>query len=79
MRSNYIKDIFTARNGIDWSLCKLLSVIGGGTMIYKFGVSLTPDFLGFASGLSLIVASLAGKYYVESHTEVEDATEKPLG
>lgn len=69
-----LKDVFTARNGLDYSLTKLIGISASGAMIYKFCAGVSPDFLGFAGGISAIIAALAAKYHVEKGEE--DATNK---
>lgn len=60
-----IIDWFTARNGIDFSLTKLLSTAAAITMMVQFIRTGSVDFQGFGIAVSTIVASLAAKYYVE--------------
>lgn len=64
-KQQILKDWATARNGVDFSLTKLVGVIAGAVMVYKFMSGDTADYIGFASGVSLIMAALAAKYLVE--------------
>ena len=61
----FLVDLLTARNGVDYSLTKLMGISAGITMIVKFWQLPTPDFQGFAIGISAIMAALAAKYYSE--------------
>lgn len=61
-----IKDWFTARNGVDYSLTKLAFIAASSTMIYKFGISDVPDYVGFAGGYTAMLAAMGYKYSVES-------------
>lgn len=60
-----LKDWATARNGVDFSLTKLVGVIAGAVMVHKFISDTGADYIGFASGMSLIMTALAAKYLVE--------------
>lgn len=60
-----LKDWATARNGVDFSFTKLLGMIAGAALVYKFMSDTTSDYIGFSSGVSLIMAALAAKYLVE--------------
>lgn len=60
-----LKDWATARNGVDFSFTKLLGMIAGAVLVYKFLSDPSSDYIGFASGVSLIMAALAAKYLVE--------------
>jgi len=60
-----VKDLFTARNGIDYSLTKLLGVSAGVAMIYQFIRLDSTDYTGFGTGIGLLMAALAAKYYAE--------------
>ena len=62
---NIIKDWFTARNGIDWSSTKLVGLAGAIAMIVNFIRLSSSDFGGFGTGISLLMAALAAKYFVE--------------
>jgi hypothetical protein len=62
---NIIKDWFTARNGIDWSLTKLVGIAASLAMVANFLRTSSVDFQGFGTGISLLMAALAAKYFVE--------------
>lgn len=68
---NFLKNIVTARNNVDYSLTKLLGIAGGVTMIFKFMQTSTPDFQGFGAGIALLMAALAAKFVAEG---TEDKT-----
>ena len=63
---NYLKHIFTARNGEDFSFTKLLAFTGGTSLIYNFLLLKSADFQGFGIALAAIIGTLAYKYSVES-------------
>lgn len=68
----YVKHVFTARNGEDYSLTKLIAFMGALAMIGEFVVIHSQEYLQLALGISAIMAALAGKYFVEtpySHNE----------
>lgn len=60
-----LKDWATARDGISFSLTKLLGVSGGVAMIYNFVANASADYSGFGTGIGLLMAALAVKYAVE--------------
>lgn len=62
---NYIHDVFTARNGEDYSETKLIAFMGACTMMGEFLATHSQSYLQLALGLSAIMAALAGKYFVE--------------
>lgn len=60
-----IRNWFTARDNISYSLTKLIGVAGGVAMVFNFIVKGSDDFQGFGTGIGLIMAALAAKYFVE--------------
>ena len=60
-----IKNWFTARNGIDYSLTKILGTIAFLAMIVNFVWLRSVDFQGFGLGIAGMMTALAAKYYVE--------------
>jgi hypothetical protein len=60
-----LNDLFTARNGVDYSLTKLLGISAGIAMIYQFVATESGDYSGFGTGIGLIMAALAAKYMAE--------------
>ncbi len=64
--AQFLVDVLTARNGVDYSLTKIMGISAGITMIVKFWQLTTPDFLGFATGIAAIMAALAAKYFTET-------------
>jgi len=60
-----INNIFTARDNQSVSLTKLVGIGAAITMCYKFAISDSADFIGFGTGISLLMAALAAKYMVE--------------
>lgn len=60
----------TARDGISYSLTKLLGISATGVMCYKFLIDESSDYIGFAGGVAAIMAAMAAKYYVESPEDV---------
>lgn len=61
----FLKNILTARDNESYSLTKLVAIGAAVTMIIKFYQSATPDFQAFGTGVALMMAALAGKYFVE--------------
>lgn len=60
-----IKDIFTARNGIDYSLTKIGFISAEVAMIYKFITTDIPDYISFGAAVAALLTAMAAKYYVE--------------
>jgi len=60
-----IKDWFTARNGVDYSLTKLGFLSAESAMIYKFVITDGADYVNFAAGVAALITAMAAKYYVE--------------
>jgi len=60
-----IQDWFTARNGTDYSLTKILGMSAGAAMIYNFVANESGDYSGFGTGIGLVMAALAAKYFAE--------------
>lgn len=60
-----LKDWATARDGISFSLTKLLGISAGVAMIYNFVANGSADYSGFGTGIGLLMAALAAKYFVE--------------
>lgn len=68
----YVKDVFTARNGEDFSATKLIAFMAALAMIGEFVVTHSQNYLQLGLGIGAIMAALAGKYFVEtpySHNE----------
>jgi hypothetical protein len=61
----FLKNIFTARDNLSFSLSKLIGVGGSAAMIFNFLKSGSVDFQGFAIGLGALISALAVKYFVE--------------
>lgn len=75
-----IKDWFTARNGIDYSLTKLIGLLAAVTMLARFWQLPQPDYIGLGMGIAVIMAALAGKYLVETRPPIQsnqDGDENP--
>ena len=60
-----LHDWFTARNGLDFSLTKLISIATAVVMMVQFIRIGSVDFQGFGIAIGAIVAALAAKYHVE--------------
>ena len=73
---NIIKNIFTARDNATYSLTKLVGLSGTITMIVQFVKSDSGDYMGFGAGIALMMAALAGKYFVEQPPVPEEPIEK---
>lgn len=65
----YVKDLMTAVDGLSYSLTKFLALGGFGAMTAQFARQDVPDFLGYAIGVTVIMAALAGKYIAETKRE----------
>lgn len=61
----FIKDVFTSRNGNDFSMSKLIASLAGLALITQFIRMGSVDFTGFGIAIAAIIAALAGKYYVD--------------
>ena len=70
-----IKNWFTSRNGIDFSLTKLIGSFAGLALVVQFVRTGSVDFQGFAIGVSALIAALAVKYAVDD-PEVKKYDEK---
>lgn len=70
-----IKDWFTARNGVDFSLTKLIAIGGAATMMGEFIRVQSGNYLELGFGLSVLMAALIGKYFIESPVEAAKKTE----
>ena len=65
----YIHDLLTARNGEDYSMTKLIAGIGALSMIAEFFATRSESYIQLGLGLSVIMAALAGKYFVEGKAD----------
>lgn len=61
----FLKNVFTARDNVSYSLSKLLGISGGAAMVFNFIKVGSVDFQGFGTGVSLLIAALAAKYFAE--------------
>lgn len=62
----FLKNIFTAKDNVSYSLSKLLGISGGAAMVFNFVKVGSTDYQGFGTGVSLLIAALAAKYFAES-------------
>jgi len=70
----YVKDVFTAKNGEDYSETKLIAFMAALAMIGEFVATHSQNYLQLGIGISAIMAALAGKYFIETpHSHDEDA------
>lgn len=60
-----IKNWFTARDNLTFSMTKLLGISAGASMVFNFVTHHSLDYQGFGTGIGLIMAALAAKYFVE--------------
>lgn len=60
-----LDDWATARNGIDYSFTKAVFAVAVVTISYKFCVADSADYLGYAGGVTALIAAMAAKYHVE--------------
>lgn len=63
---NILKHWFTSRDGISFSLTKLIGSAAGVALVVQFVRTGSVDFQGFAIGASVIIAALAVKYAVDT-------------
>ncbi len=63
--SEFFNHIFTARDGLSYSLTKLVGIAGAVAMVYNFVSKGSTDFNGFGIGIAALMAALAVKYAVE--------------
>ena len=61
-----IKHWFTSRDGVSFSLTKLIGFFAGAALIVQFIRAGSVDFQGFAIGISALIAALAVKYAVDA-------------
>lgn len=61
----YLKQIFTQRDNLTYSMSKLAAVSGIISLIFNFLYHSGTDYQSFGLGLSAIIAALAAKYHVE--------------
>lgn len=67
------KNPFTETDG-SWCLKRIMGTIAAVEMIYKFyHLTGTPDFVNFATGLSLIIGALAVANYAEKGDKKPEA------
>lgn len=60
-----ITHIFTARDGVSYSLSKLAGITGVVAVTYNFLKLNSPDFQGYGIAIAGLIAALAIKYAVE--------------
>lgn len=63
--NEFLKNIFTARDGLSYSLTKLVGIAAAIAMVVNFIRLASTDFGGFGTGIALLMTALAAKYYVE--------------
>jgi hypothetical protein len=61
----FFKNILTARDNSTFSLSKLLAISAVCAMVFNFVKLVSADYQGLGIGVSIMIAALAGKYYVE--------------
>jgi len=57
--------LFTARNGVDYSLTKLFGITAASSLTYNFIHSASSDFTGYGIAMTGVMAAMAAKYMVE--------------
>ena len=60
-----ITHLFTARDGVSYSLTKLAGIVGMAAVTVKFMQSESSDFQGYGIAVAGLMAALAIKYAVE--------------
>ena len=63
--NEFMKNIFTARDGISYSLTKIVGIAAAVAMVVNFIRLASTDYGGFGTGISFLMAALAAKYFVE--------------
>jgi hypothetical protein len=61
----FLKNILTARDNETFSLSKILAITAVSAMVFNFVKLASGDYQGFGIGVSIMIAALAGKYWVE--------------
>lgn len=62
----YLIDIFTSRNGIDFSMSKLIAFGASIVGCYEFIALRSADFTGFSIMITALIGSLAAKSFVDA-------------
>jgi len=63
--NQFMQHVFTARDGISYSMTKLVGVSAAVVMIVQFVRTHSTDFQDFSLGIAGIMTALAIKYAVE--------------
>ena len=61
-----LKHWFTSRDGVSFSLTKLIGTFAGAALVVQFIRANSVDFQGFAIGASVLIGALAVKYAVDT-------------
>ena len=61
----FLKNIFTGRDNETFSLTKILAITGVAALTFNFVKLFSTDYQGYGIAVSIIMAALAGKYFVE--------------
>ena len=69
MMIKFLLNIFTARDNETFSLSKILAISSVSAMVFNFVKLASGDFQGLGIGVSIMIAALAGKYFVEDKTK----------
>ena len=62
----YLIDILTSRNGVDFSMSKLIAIVGCFTLCGEFLYVKSADFQGLGIALTALIGSLAAKSFVDA-------------
>jgi hypothetical protein len=60
-----ITHLFTARDGVSYSLTKIAGIVGMAAITFNFVKLQSPDFQGYGFAVAGLMAALAIKYAVE--------------
>ena len=62
---NFIKQLFTERDGVNWCIGRVLGGAAIIEMMVKFADVSHVDYQGFAVGVAALIAAIAAKNYSE--------------
>lgn len=66
---NFLHNILTARDNLTFSLSKIIAIAGVVGLCFNFVKLGSADFQGFGLAVSILIAALAGKYFVEDKAQ----------
>lgn len=66
-----MKDWMTENDGVSYCAGRAIGLAAGITMLYKFVVAASPDYISFGGGISAIIAAIALKNKSEQPGKAE--------